>query len=63
MLLFILSVKYGNGMPQSSISRPNVVNGIDASEPIPWQVCCLHRSMLIVVLDELHRLKAIFILL
>merc|ERR1712062_340302 len=44
MLLFILSVKYGNGMPQSSISRPNVVNGIDASEPIPWQVSIRRNS-------------------
>merc|ERR1712038_539558 len=44
MLLFILSVKYGNGMPQSSISRPNIVNGIDASEPIPWQVSIRRNS-------------------
>merc|ERR1711988_368697 len=35
---------YGNGMPQSSISRPNVVNGIDASEPIPWQVSIRRNS-------------------
>ena len=40
--LFILGVKYGNGM--SLVVK--IVNGTDAVDPIPWQVCCLHRSTL-----------------
>jgi len=40
MLLFILSVKYGNGF--QIIGR--VANGTDASQPIPWQVSIRRNS-------------------
>ena len=57
MLLFIWSVKYGNGMPQSL--EVYIVNGANASEPIPWQVCFLHYIDVceFLCLDELHRFK------
>ena len=59
MLLFILSVKYMNGMPQSLKFDDRVVNGKDAAQPIPWQVCCLHYIDVceFLCLDELHRFK------